>query len=105
MRFLRCPHRSTYPSSPRAASRRHNETATPNNGYVDGQLIFNFANSQNVSYVFAPYRKNASTPVWNFETIYRFNPDGTGIEEFAKGAPRPLLSRAVFVIVCVDGVG
>lgn len=65
--------------------RRRLDGGKPNNGYVDGKLVYNNENSLNVSFLHNPYQKDSSSPVWQFGTIYRMNPDGSGIELFASG--------------------
>jgi hypothetical protein len=61
------------------------EGTSPNNGFVNGKLIYTIENALNSSVVSNPYRKDSRSPTWRFGTIYRMNPDGTGIELFATG--------------------
>lgn len=57
----------------------------PNNGYINGTLIYSAAYSQNTSAIHDPYQKTASSPVWKFGTIYRMDANGTNIELVASG--------------------
>ncbi|PSC67838.1 sorbosone dehydrogenase [Micractinium conductrix] len=55
------------------------------NGTVDGQFIYSYANSGNVSHVSAPYCKDASSPTFEFAAIYRMARDGSNIQKVASG--------------------
>ncbi|KAL4438192.1 hypothetical protein ABPG77_010553 [Micractinium sp. CCAP 211/92] len=57
----------------------------PNNGTVDGELVYSVANSGNTSHVTAPYTKGPGSPVWQFGSIYRMARDGSSIAQVASG--------------------
>ncbi|KAL4448481.1 hypothetical protein ABPG75_005700 [Micractinium tetrahymenae] len=57
----------------------------PNDGYVDGQLVYRYANSGNTSHVTAPFTKGPGSPVWEFGSIYRMARDGSSVALVAKG--------------------
>lgn len=57
-----------------------------NNGYdAAGNLLYNTTVSGDPYHVSAPYQKTPASPVFEFGSIYRFNPDGSNPELVAKG--------------------